>query len=183
MRVSADRAQYRPANTARVSVTVADAAARPVSGEVTLWAVDYGVLSLTGYRAPDVSSQVYLRKSLQVMNEDSRQRIVSRRVLTPKGDNPGGGGGAEAGLSDVRRDFRPLAFWLGSVETGPDGTATRDVVLPDALTTYRIMAVGADARSRFGSASAEITVTKPVTLLAAFPRFLTLGIAPPLAPS
>ena len=28
---------------------------------------------------------IYLDKSLQVLNEDSRQRIVSRRVLTPKG--------------------------------------------------------------------------------------------------
>jgi uncharacterized protein YfaS (alpha-2-macroglobulin family) len=59
---------------------------RGTASEVTLWAVDYGVLSLTGYRTPDVLGSVYVRKALQVMNADSRQRIISRRVLTPKGD-------------------------------------------------------------------------------------------------
>jgi alpha-2-macroglobulin len=173
--VAADRAQYRPANTARVSVAVRDSEKRPVAGEVTLWAVDHGVLSLTGYGTPDVSSAVYQRKALQVMTEDNRQRIVSRRVLTPKGDDEGGGGGAESGQTDARRDFRPLAFWLGSVETAADGTATRDVTLPESLTTYRIMAVAADAASRFGSGNAEIAVSKPITLLPALPRFLTTG--------
>jgi uncharacterized protein YfaS (alpha-2-macroglobulin family) len=173
--VRADRGEYRPTNAARVTVAVTDAAARPAASEVTLWAVDYGVLSLTGYEAPDVLRAVYRDKALQVMNEDSRQRIVSRRVLTPKGDGEGGGGGAEDGAGALRRDFRPLAFWLGSVETDATGRATREVTLPESLTTYRIMAVAADSSSRFGSASAEITVTKPVTLLAAFPRFLTVG--------
>ena len=171
--VSADRAEYRPANTAKVSVSVQDAANRPAASEVTLWAVDYGVLSLTDYRAPDVVSAVYQRKSLQVMSEDSRQRIVSRRVLTPKGGAEGGDGGGKE--SAFRQDFRPLAFWLGSVETDRTGRATKEVTLPDSLTTYRIMAVAGDTSSRFGSANAEIRVSKPITMLAAFPRFLTRG--------
>ncbi|MEO8071247.1 MAG: alpha-2-macroglobulin family protein, partial [Acidobacteriota bacterium] len=175
VQLTADRSEYRPANVARVSLAVTDAANRPAASEVTLWAVDYGVLSLTNYKAPDVLHAVYQKKSLQVMNEDSRQRIISRRVLTPKGDGEGGGGGADEGAGNFRRDFRPLAFWLGSVETDASGRATRDVTLPESLTTYRIMAVAGDAASRFGSSDVEIKVNKPVTLLAAFPRFLTLG--------
>jgi uncharacterized protein YfaS (alpha-2-macroglobulin family) len=130
------------------------------------------VLSLTGYQPPDVLRTVYRRKALQVMNADSRQRIISRRVLTPKGATDGGGGGSEG---TVRRDFRPLAFWLGSVETDANGEAVREVTLPESLTTYRIMAVAGDAVSRFGFDDAEIRVTKPLTLLAALPRFLALG--------
>ena len=53
VKVSADRAEYRPANRARISVAVTDAAAKPAASEVTLWAVDYGMLSLTDYRAPE----------------------------------------------------------------------------------------------------------------------------------
>jgi hypothetical protein len=170
--VSADREEYRPTNRARVSVTVKDAAGRAAPSEVTLWAVDHGVLSLTGYQPPDVLRTVYRRKALQVMNADSRQRIISRRVLTPKGATDGGGGGSEG---TVRRDFRPLAFWLGSVETDANGEAVREVTLPESLTTYRIMAVAGDAVSRFGFDDAEIRVTKPLTLLAALPRFLALG--------
>ena len=64
---------------------------------------------------------VYVHKALQVMNADNRQRIVSRRVLTPKGETDGGGGGADAGAGTLRKDFRVLAFWLGSVTTDADG--------------------------------------------------------------
>jgi hypothetical protein len=169
--VAADREEYRPANKANVSVAVTDAAGQPAASEVTLWAVDYGVLSLTGYAPPDVLSAVYRHKSLQVLTEDSRQRIISRRVLTPKGGPEGGGGGAE----NIRTDLRPLAFWLGSVETDATGRATRDVTLPESLTTYRIMAVAGDAASRFGSGDTEIRVTKPLAMLSAFPRFMLPG--------
>ncbi len=173
VQLTADREEYRPANKARVSVAITDAANAPAAGEVTLWAVDYGVLSLTGYQPPNVLAAVYQRKALQVSNEDSRQRIISRRVLTPKGESDGGGGGE--GALTARQDLRPLAFWLGSVETDARGRATREVTLPEALTTYRIMAVAADRASRFGSSTAEVTVTKPITLTSAFPRFITLG--------
>src|SRR5205814_1375529 len=160
--VKANKDEFRPAGSAKVDVLVKDAQAAPASSEVTLWAVDYGVLSLTGFKTPDVLKSVYVEKALQVMTEDSRQRIVSRRVLTPKGETDGGGGGAESGVSQLRKDFRVLAFWLGSVSTDARGHATVDIKLPESLTTYRIMAVAADKASRFGSAESEIRINKPV---------------------
>ncbi|HTI37655.1 MAG TPA: MG2 domain-containing protein [Vicinamibacterales bacterium] len=173
--VHANKEEYRPATSAKVTVDVKDRAGAPSQSEVTLWAVDYGVLSLTAYRTPDVLDSVYVEKSLAVLTEDTRQRIVSRRVLTPKGDTDGGGGGADSGTGTIRRDFRVLAFWLGSVTTNASGHASVDVKLPESLTTYRIMAVAADKASRFGFADAEIRINKPVTLKAAFPRFLAVG--------
>jgi uncharacterized protein YfaS (alpha-2-macroglobulin family) len=174
--VKSDREEYRPAAKARVEVTVTDAAGQPAASEVTLWAVDYGVLSLTNYRTPDLLGSVYLEKALQVMNEDSRQRIISRRVLTPKGADEGGGGGMDDGPgTPVRKDFRVLAFWLGSLPTDAQGRATTEVTLPESLTTYRIMAVAGDRQSRFGKGDREIRISKPVLLRAAFPRFLTKG--------
>src|SRR6185503_4086576 len=87
--VKANRDEFRPAGSAKVDVLVKDAQGGAAASEVTLWAVDYGVLSLTGYKTPDVLKSVYVEKALQVMNTDSRQRIVSRRVLTPKGESDG----------------------------------------------------------------------------------------------
>ena len=103
-----------------------------------------------------------MKKALQVLTEDTRQKIISRRVVTPKGDTDGGGGGADAGRQlACGQDFRVLAFWIGSVTTDARGHATVDVKLPESLTTYRIMAVAGDRSSRFGSADTEIRINKP----------------------
>ena len=173
--VTANRQEYRPANTANVRVELRDAKGLPAVGEVTLWAVDYGVLSLTSFQTPDVLRSVYVRKALQVYTEDNRQRIVSRRAITPKGTDEGGGGGAAAGAGTLRRDFRVLAFWVGSTVTDRNGAASVDINLPESLSTYRIMAVSADKASRFGWGQSEIRISKPVTLQPAFPRFLAVG--------
>ena len=171
--VAANRQEYRPANDAQVRLEVKDHQGRAAPSEVTLWAVDYGVLSLTAYRTPDVLGSVYVHKALQISNSDSRQRIISRRVLTPKGETDGGGGGVDGG--GMRKDFRVLAFWIGSVTTDNNGRATVDVKLPESLTTYRIMAVAGDRASRFGSGDSEVRVNKPLTMKPAFPRFLAVG--------
>jgi alpha-2-macroglobulin len=173
--VAGNKQEYRPATAAAIDLTVTDHQGRGAASEVTLWAVDYGVLSLTAYRTPDVLGSVYVEKALQVMNEDTRQRIISRRVLTPKGETDGGGGGAEASAGTMRKDFRVLAFWLGSVTTDADGHASVEVKLPESLTTYRIMAVAGDRQSRFGAGDTEVRINKPVTLKPTWPRFLAVG--------
>jgi uncharacterized protein YfaS (alpha-2-macroglobulin family) len=173
--VTANRQEYRPANNARVDVLLKDAQGKPAVGEVTLWAVDYGVLSLTAFQTPDVLRSVYVPKALQVTTEDNRQRIVSRRAVIPKGADDGGGGGADAGAGTLRRDFRVLAFWVGSTVTDSSGKATVNLKLPESLTTYRIMAVSGDKASRFGWGQSEIRINKPVALRPAFPRFLAVG--------
>ncbi|MCU1349139.1 MAG: yfhM2 [Acidobacteria bacterium] len=173
--VKANREEFRPATKAKIDVEVKDAKGKPVQSEVTLWAVDYGVLSLTAYRTPDILDSIYLRKSLQVANEDSRERIISRRVLTPKGATDGGGGGRDAGPGMIRKDFRVLAFWVGSIVTDAKGHAKTEITLPESLTTYRIMAVAGDRQSRFGWGQAEIRINKPLLLTQAFPRFLAVG--------
>jgi uncharacterized protein YfaS (alpha-2-macroglobulin family) len=173
--VTANREEYRPASPATVTLDVKDHQGRGTASEVTLWAVDYGVLSLTSYRTPDILGSVYVHKALQVLNADSRQRIVSRRVLTPKGSTEGGGGGIAGGAGMLRKDFRVLAFWVGSVTTDADGRATVDVKLPESLTTYRNMAVAGDRSSRIGSGDTEVRTNKPLTLNPTFPRFLAVG--------
>ncbi|HET7710828.1 MAG TPA: MG2 domain-containing protein [Thermoanaerobaculia bacterium] len=173
--VKANRDEYRPASRARIDVAVRDAAGSGAQSEVTLWAVDYGVLSLTAYQTPEIVDDIYIRKALQVVTQDSREKIISRRVITPKGAPDGGGGGADAGPGVLRKDFRVLAFWVGSIVTDRRGRARTEVTLPESLTTYRIMAVAGDKQSRFGWGESEIRISKPLLLAPAFPRFLAVG--------
>ena len=75
----------------------------------------------------------------------------------------------------MRKDFRVLAFWLGSVPTDARGRATAEVTLPESLTTYRIMAVAGDQASRFGCGEREIRISKPVLLQAGLPALPDRG--------
>ena len=79
--VKADKQEYRPRQEVAVSVNVADAQGRPRASEVTLWAMDYGLLSLTDYKTPDVARAIYARKQLQVQTQDNRARSIGRRPM------------------------------------------------------------------------------------------------------
>ena len=57
-------AEYRPGDTARVALQVRDADGQGQRSEVTLWAVDEGVLALTGYRTPDPIDLLYRPRGL-----------------------------------------------------------------------------------------------------------------------
>ena len=65
----------------------------------------------------------------------------------------------------------------GLARRRPDaiGRATKDVTLPDSLTTYRIMAVADRGRAVWIGRTRNASVTKPLTLLPAFPRYLSRG--------
>ena len=81
----------------------------------------------------------------------------------------------EGAENKARKDFRVLAFWLGSGATDAKGKLVTEQKLPEAMTTYRVMAVVQDKSTRFGWGQREIRLSKPLLMTAAFPRFLALG--------
>ncbi len=167
--------EYRPGDTARVRVRVRDAAGRPQAGEVTLWAVDEGVLSLTGYTTPDPLEMMYQPRGVGMRLASN---LVSVAPQVPEGQkgtrNPGGGGGQDqAGV--LRSVFRPTAFFLGSVVTDENGEAMAAAKLPDNITTFRVMAVAVTAGDRYGSGQSPLLATRPLLARPALPRFIREG--------
>lgn len=173
--VTPDRPEYGPRDEVKVRVKVADPAGVPVDAQVALYAVDHGVLSLTGYRTPDPFHAFYAPHGLGVLTFASAAELFDRSLYLGKGGAPGGGGGGEEGGAELRSEFRTVAAWLPRVETGPDGVAEARFTLPDNLTTFRIMAVAVDRGSRFGSGEQEVRVSRPVIARPALPRFLRPG--------
>ncbi|NUQ20561.1 MAG: hypothetical protein HOQ09_06330, partial [Gemmatimonadaceae bacterium] len=154
---------------------VADARGVGRRAEVTLWAVDEGVLALTGYKTPDPLDLLYQPHGLGMRLASN---LVAVAPQIPEGEkgrrNPGGGGGADA--ADVLRSrFKTTAFFLGSVVTDAQGNAVATAKLPDNLTTFRVMAVAVTEGDRFGSGDAKMLVTRPLVARAALPRFLRPG--------
>ncbi len=122
--------EYRPGDTARVALGVRDAAGKGQRSEVTLWAVDEGVLALTGYRTPDPLDLLYRPRGLGMRLASTLTTVAPQVPEGEKGSaRPGGGGGADA--ADILRSrFQTTAFFLGSVVTDAQGRATATARLP-----------------------------------------------------
>lgn len=173
--VAPQQAMYLPGDTAQLRVQVRDRSGAAARSEVTLWAVDEGVLALTRYKTPDPIDLLYAPRALG-------QRLASNLVsVTPqvpegeKGQREAGGGGG-AGESEILRSrFKTTAFFLGSVVTDSTGAATVRAKLPDNLTTFRVMAVAVTAGDRYGSGESPMLVTRELVARSAMPRFVRPG--------
>ncbi|HEY9507671.1 MAG TPA: alpha-2-macroglobulin family protein, partial [Gemmatimonadales bacterium] len=168
-------AEYRPGDTARVALEVRDAVGKGQRSEVTLWAVDQGVLALTGYRTPDPLDLLYRPRGLGMRLASTLTTVTPQVPEGEKGRRaPGGGGGAE-GADILRSRFQTTAFFLGSLVTNMEGTGVAAARLPDNLTTFRLMAVAVTAGDRYGSGESSLLVTRPLVARPALPRFLREG--------
>jgi uncharacterized protein YfaS (alpha-2-macroglobulin family) len=167
--------EYRPGDTARIDVRVRDAAGAGRRSEVTLWAVDEGVLSLTGYRTPDPVDLIYRPRGLGMHLASTLTSVAAQVTEGEKGQRaPGGGGGMDVeGI--LRSRFQTTAFFVGSVVTDTTGRAMVRRRLPDNLTTFRLMAVAVTAGDRYGSGEAKLLVTRPLLARPALPRFVREG--------
>ncbi len=172
--------RLKPAVPFTAEVTVTDAAGRPVSGEVTVSAVDEGILQLTGYKTPDplgffstprdLDSRLYDGYSLLL--PDPGAMAAAARMKTG-----GDAMGAEmAGrLNPIRaRRFTPVALWSGTLKTGPDGKAAVTFRVPEFSGQLRVTAVAAGVGG-FGSASKAVTIRRDWVVQAGLPRAAAPG--------
>lgn len=172
VQVTPSQQRFRPQQEVQVAVDVRDAAGQPVSGEVTLWAVDEGVLALTGHQTPNPMEPLFAHAPRGVVGYATIEALIRGRLGEDKGEAGGGGGGSGARM---RGDLRDVAVWLPSIPVDASGKATAKFTLPDNLTSFRIMAVASAGAAQFGSAQAQIQVDKPLMLLTTWPRQVHLG--------
>ena len=167
--------EYRPADTARVQLKVTDRLGRGQRAEVTLWAVDEGVLALTGYRTPDPLDLLYRERGLGLRLASNLTTVAPQVPEGEKGNRAPGGGGGQGEADLLRSQFKTTAFFLGSVLTDSTGAATAAARLPDNLTTFRVMAVAVTAGDRYGKGESPMLVTRPLLARPALPRFVREG--------
>ncbi len=174
-----NKQDLKPGEELSVDVGVTDSKGAPSAAEVTLYAVDEGVLSLIGYKTPDPVPVFTASRPLQVATVEARAALARIR-MPDKPDSFGlnkgaeGGGGGEAG---PRRDFRQSAYFNPRLETNAQGRVTARFKLPESLTTYRVMAVAVTAGDAYGYAAANVTTSKRLMARPALPRFLRAGDA------
>jgi len=170
---------YRPGAEVAAAVMVKNFASRPVANaEVALFAVDEGVLTLMGYKAPDPYAFFYNSLPLRVQTGLNLPDLFPEDASALSYSNKGflvGGGGEEAASSALRKNFLGTAFWNADLRTGVDGRAIAHFPAPDNLTRFRLVAVANAGADRFGNAESSFEVNKPLMLEPALPNFATVG--------
>ncbi|MGV3664017.1 MAG: alpha-2-macroglobulin family protein [Prosthecobacter sp.] len=178
--VKPDREEVRPAEAVSITTTITDAKGAAVSGaDVTLYAVDEGVLSLMKDETPDPSAFFHAEFPLAVDGFTSFDNLLSEELSERNRGNKGfvvggGDGGGDMGEITVRKNFIATPLWLASGTTDGQGRLTASVNAPDNLTRYRIMAVAAHGADRFGSGESAFKINKPLMIEPAVPRFARL---------
>ena len=180
VKVEVAEKDIRPQDEVNVTATVVGDNGQPVSGaEVTLYAVDEGVLSLTGYETPKPGPRFHRPYPLYVKTWHSLFNMlpedVQERYFANKGLLIGGGGSFDMLQKNARKDFRATAFWNGSLLTDENGQVRAQFKAPDNLTEYRVIAVALGGTEQYGSGTSKMTVTKPVIVEPALPGFANVG--------
>lgn len=177
LEISSEQPDYRPGQPVRVSALVKDGTGRPAgNAEVTLFAVDEGVLSLMDYQAPDPLAYFWAPHRLGVWTHSTLPSLLPEDPGEWRFQNKGyliGGGGKE-GFGRVRRNFQACAFWNATLRTDGQGRATAHFPAPDGMTRYRIFAIALTA-DQFGSGQSAFTIKKPLMVEPALPRFANVG--------
>ncbi len=175
VKVTANKPDFRPGDSIDVKLLVKDAhGAAAANTEVTLYAADEGVLSLIDYRTPDPLLTFSGARALQVATLESRDaegRILLSALSGRDKGRDGGGGGD----SDVRRDFRQTAYFNPRIITDAQGEAKVSFKLPEAVTTYRLMAVAVGQADRYGFTQERVTTSKSLMARPSLPRFVRAG--------
>ncbi|HND32335.1 MAG TPA: alpha-2-macroglobulin family protein, partial [Myxococcota bacterium] len=82
----------------------------------------------------------------------------------------------EDGQAPALRSWFPESFlWMPLVQTGPEGTVTVPVQVPDSLTTWRVLALGLTASGAQGGATTTFLSPLPAYVDMNLPSFLYAG--------
>ncbi len=167
----------RPETETDVTVSLASLDKKPISGQVCLFAVDEGVLALTGFKTPDIF-KFFLQDDYSFLSvSETYSKLFPKLKIRPDG-TIGGGDAPEAAKSALAASLVKMKdaarVVVPVVKVPESGSATVKVKIPDHSGSLRFMAV-ASATDAVGSGEREMIVRTPVSLTVSAPRVLTPG--------
>ncbi len=161
--------EVEPGQPVEIEVAVRDGAGAPAAdAEVALWAVDDGILALTGYERPSPLAKFYDAVPLSVRRGVTLLTLLAEDPAELAFSNKGyliGGGGLEVPGLKVRTDFPATPLWQPALRTDKQGMLLARLTAPDALTRYRVVAAAHRGAGQFGSGESAFVIRKPLMLL------------------
>ncbi len=144
---------------------------------VTVAAVDEGILSLTRFKTPDPTIELFAKRALGV---DTYETIGWALKINAAGPSSRTGGGGEydedeeGGGPARAMPIKPVAMWSGLVKADKNGKAKVSFDVPRYRGALRVMAISSST-TKTGTADTRVTVRDPLVLQTTLPRFLSAG--------
>ncbi|MDX9724166.1 MAG: MG2 domain-containing protein, partial [Myxococcota bacterium] len=160
-----ERDVVTPGSDVSLSLSVRDASGKGVQSELTVWAVDEGVLLLEPLILPDLVASLFPQRWSRVAVAELRAYLASKLGMTTperlqqllaglgaSGSGLGGGGSSGHGAAiragnvsltppPIRSRFETTPLFLAELETDANGNATAVLKLPDNLTRFKLIAI------------------------------------------
>jgi uncharacterized protein YfaS (alpha-2-macroglobulin family) len=148
--------------------------------ELTLAAVDEGILQLRNTPTPDPYGWLYARRALEVKSHSSYGLLLpelGRSAGSFTASSTGGDLAFELGRRNnpfTASNQRAVALWSGPLRANGSGVVEWTIDLPQFSGALRVMCVAYKGR-RMGSAEHSMRVSDPLVISTALPRFLSPG--------
>ncbi len=191
VRVTSDKTEYRPRETARYTIETIGADGKPVSAEVSLGVVDEAIYALQPEYAKDIRRHFIHRRLNEVRGYTSMEPWDWEELPIDTAYNRGENSGTpltgstfaldesksstDSGEAPtlVRSNFADTMHWVAHVVTDSSGRAIVEAAVPDNLTTWRATVRAASDDGRYGQATSTSLARKNVIVRLALPRFYT----------
>lgn len=163
--------ELRPAQDFSVKVSEKDGKAM----NYTIAIVDEGLLSLTSFKNPDPFNTFYAREALGVRTWDFYDHIYGAYgARLEKAFAIGGDEALQTKQDEKTNRFKPVVLFEGPCQLDKGSSRTHKFHMPEYIGKVRVMVIAAN-NGRYGNASAEAQVKKPLMLSVAMPRLFTPG--------
>lgn len=168
--------QVRPGQQISVPVQVERRNGQPLPDQVqvTLAAVDVGVLSITDFETPDPLAWYFEPGAYPVEVRDNYGDLINADTGGMAQLRFGGDADLSRGGAEPPTDVQILSLFSGVLDVDADGHASIAIDLPVFNGRIRLMAVAFSANS-LGSSEQEMQVVAPVVAELNRPRFLAPG--------
>ena len=174
LEVIGDPVRSGPGDEGTISIRGTDSNGKPIEGEFSVGVVDKAIYALADPIEQNILTAFYEEKRLGVKTSGSLLVSTENQDDTVSDQGGLGGGGGDAPPA-LRNDFQDTAFWVGQIITNRNGEAVVEAIMPDNLTTWKILVRGITVDTKVGEAEIEIITTKELIIRPVTPRFLVSG--------
>lgn len=170
VKTTPDKQAYMPGETVNLTVEATGPDGKPADAEVSVAVVDERIVALLGSVDKNILGRFWFPRSIGVTTSQTLTMLVKKVFFsTTEG---GGGKGGEGDSFSVRTNFQDTAYWNATVQTGSSGKTTISFKLPDNITSWQILSIGATKNTIVGSDETKIVTRRDLVVEPLLPRML-----------